>query len=113
MTAKTPSLTIPSLTDFRRIVVKVGSSLIVDASASRVNEDWLASLTEDIAWLHGGKRDVLVVSSGALAPRHHGRPGAGDAAGHRGAATLSQRALDHRAAARMARGAGDQRERHG
>src|SRR5437899_864502 len=57
----------PSLTDFRRVVVKVGSSLIVNASASRVNEDWLASLTEDLAWLHGGKRDVLVVSSGAIA----------------------------------------------
>src|SRR5436309_3342855 len=57
----------PSLTDFRRVVVKVGSSLIVNASAWRVNEDWLASLTEDLAWLHGGKRDVLVVSSGAIA----------------------------------------------
>ena len=57
----------PSLTDFRRIVVKVGSSLIVDAAASRVNEDWLASLTDDIAELHRGKRDVLVVSSGAIA----------------------------------------------
>ena len=62
MTAK-----IPSLTDFHRIVVKVGSSLIVDAGASRVNEDWLASLTDDIAWLQGGKRDLLVVSSGAIA----------------------------------------------
>src|SRR5512138_2207328 len=56
---------VPALTDFRRIVVKVGSSLIV--GASRVNEDWLASLAEDIAWLHGQKRDVLVVSSGAIA----------------------------------------------
>src|SRR5690348_4552406 len=56
---------VPALTDFRRVVVKVGSSLIV--GASRVNEDWLASLAEDIAWLHGEKRDVLVVSSGAIA----------------------------------------------
>ncbi len=30
-------------------------------------EDWLASLAEDIAALHGDKRDVLVVSSGAIA----------------------------------------------
>jgi len=57
----------PALADFRRIVVKVGSSLIVDASASRVKEDWLASLSDDIARLHGDKRDVLVVSSGAIA----------------------------------------------
>src|SRR5215475_15175400 len=56
---------VPALTDFRRIVVKVGSSLIV--GASRVNEDWLAALADDIAWLHGDKRDVLVVSSGAIA----------------------------------------------
>jgi glutamate 5-kinase len=57
----------PALTDFRRIVVKVGSSLLVDAAAGRVNETWLASLADDIARLHGEKRDVLVVSSGAIA----------------------------------------------
>jgi len=56
-----------SLTDFRRIVVKVGSSLLVDAAAGHVKEDWLASLGEDIAVLHGEKRDILVVSSGAIA----------------------------------------------
>ncbi len=57
----------PVLADFRRIVVKVGSSLLVDAAAGRVKEDWLASLAQDIAGLHGDKRDVLVVSSGAIA----------------------------------------------
>jgi glutamate 5-kinase len=56
----------PALGDFRRIVVKVGSSLIVDAEASRVKEDWLASLSDDVARLHRDKRDVLVVSSGAI-----------------------------------------------
>ena len=48
-------------------MVKVGSSLLVDAAAGRVKEEWLASLAEDIAALHAGKRDVLVVSSGAIA----------------------------------------------
>ncbi len=57
----------PRLADFRRIVVKVGSSLLVDAQAGRLNEAWLASLAADIAALHGGKRDLLVVSSGAIA----------------------------------------------
>jgi glutamate 5-kinase len=57
----------PALADFRRIVVKVGSSLLVDAAAGRVKEEWLASLAQDIAALHGGQRDVLVVSSGAIA----------------------------------------------
>jgi glutamate 5-kinase len=57
----------PRLADFRRIVVKVGSSLLVDAKAGRLNEKWLASLAADIAALHADKRDLLVVSSGAIA----------------------------------------------
>jgi glutamate 5-kinase len=57
----------PRLTDFRRIVVKVGSSLLVDSERGRLNQDWLASLAEDLAALHREKRDVLVVSSGAIA----------------------------------------------
>src|SRR5690349_7578962 len=57
----------PYLNDFRRIVVKVGSSLLVDSSASCLKRHWLASLASDIAGLHRGERDVLVVSSGAIA----------------------------------------------
>jgi len=41
----------PALADFRRIVVKVGSSLLVDAEAGRVKEAWLAALSDDIARL--------------------------------------------------------------
>jgi glutamate 5-kinase len=57
----------PRLADFRRIVVKVGSSLLVDAQAGALHEKWLASLTADLAVLHADKRDLLVVSSGAIA----------------------------------------------
>src|SRR5476649_1525285 len=57
----------PSLKDFRRIVVKVGSSLLVDSSAGKLNAAWLTALAADIAALHAEKRDVLVVSSGAIA----------------------------------------------
>jgi glutamate 5-kinase len=57
----------PALADFRRIVVKVGSSLLVDAAAGRIKEAWLNSLAEDIAQLHREKRDLIVVSSGAIA----------------------------------------------
>jgi glutamate 5-kinase len=57
----------PALADFRRIVVKVGSSLLVDAKAGRLKEAWLASLAQDIARLHQDKRDIIVVSSGAIA----------------------------------------------
>ena len=57
----------PSLASFRRIVIKVGSSLLVDSAAGELKRAWLASLVDDIANLHDGKRDVLVVSSGAIA----------------------------------------------
>ena len=56
----------PVLKDFRRIVVKVGSSLLVDAAAGGLKRPWLDSLAADIAALHQDK-DVLVVSSGAIA----------------------------------------------
>src|SRR5690606_8057382 len=51
---------------FRRIVIKVGSSLLVDSAAGRIKRAWLTSLAEDIAALHRDKRDVLVVSSGSI-----------------------------------------------
>ncbi|MFN3671054.1 MAG: glutamate 5-kinase [Bosea sp. (in: a-proteobacteria)] len=60
-------MTTPSLSQFRRIVVKVGSSLLVDRSRGRLRHAWLASLAEDLADLHQRGADVLVVSSGAIA----------------------------------------------
>ncbi len=57
----------PSLKDFRRIVVKVGSSLLVDAAAGSLKREWLASLAADIAALHKETKDIIVVSSGAIA----------------------------------------------
>jgi glutamate 5-kinase len=64
---KAQSLKAPALADFRRIVVKVGSSLLVDANAGRLKEAWLGSLADDISRLHKSKRDVIVVSSGSIA----------------------------------------------
>ena len=57
----------PALKNFRRIVVKVGSSLLIDSDAGEVRSAWLAALAADIAKLHGEGRDVLVVSSGSIA----------------------------------------------
>ncbi|MBK5959949.1 glutamate 5-kinase [Rhodoplanes elegans] len=57
---------LPALRDFGRIVVKVGSALLVDQETG-LKAAWLASLVEDIAGLHQDGRDVLVVSSGAIA----------------------------------------------
>jgi glutamate 5-kinase len=58
---------LPALADFRRIVIKVGSSLLVDSKGGRLDHDWLATLAADIAQLHADARDLLVVSSGAIA----------------------------------------------
>jgi glutamate 5-kinase len=60
------SLAIPHLTSFKRVVVKVGSSLLVDP-VSGPKSDWLAALADDLAGLHKRGIDVLVVSSGAIA----------------------------------------------
>ena len=57
----------PALKNFRRVVVKVGSSLLVDSAKGEVRAAWLAALAADIAKLHGEGRDVLVVSSGSIA----------------------------------------------
>ncbi|MBM6595439.1 glutamate 5-kinase [Microvirga pudoricolor] len=57
----------PDLRQFRRVVLKVGSSLLVDRARGRLNHAWLAALAEDIADLHAQGADVLVVSSGAIA----------------------------------------------
>ena len=57
----------PSLSAFRRVVLKVGSALLVDRAKGRLNHAWLAALAEDIAELHARGADVLVVSSGAIA----------------------------------------------
>jgi glutamate 5-kinase len=54
------------LASFRRVVVKVGSSLLIDP-AKGPRTEWLAALAADIADLHKLGRDVLVVSSGAIA----------------------------------------------
>jgi glutamate 5-kinase len=58
---------LPTLKNFRRIVVKVGSALLIDAAGGQVKHAWLASLVDDLAALHGERRDVLVVSSGSIA----------------------------------------------
>ncbi len=48
-----------------RLVIKVGSSLLVDAGGTR--RDWLAALVGEIAAARGRGQDIIVVSSGAIA----------------------------------------------
>jgi len=57
----------PKLENFRRIVIKVGSSLLVDGERGALRDAWLSALVEDIGGLANRGADVLVVSSGAIA----------------------------------------------
>ncbi len=54
------------LASARRLVVKIGSALLVDEGGA-LRRAWLQALAEDLADLHGGGTEVLIVSSGAIA----------------------------------------------
>ena len=55
------------LAQARRVVVKVGSALLVDADSGRVNRAWLETLVEDLLRLRRRDQHVILVSSGAIA----------------------------------------------
>jgi glutamate 5-kinase len=61
--ARAPAL----IADARRLTVKVGSSLLVSAAGDGIRRKWLATLGEDVARLRGEGKQVVVVSSGAVA----------------------------------------------
>lgn len=58
---------LPSLTDAKRIVIKIGSSLMADVQSAQLRAAWLASLAADIAALHAAGKEVVLVSSGSVA----------------------------------------------
>lgn len=51
----------------RRLIVKIGSALLVDEKTGQVRTDWLTGLGADIARLRARGVDVVIVSSGAIA----------------------------------------------
>ena len=55
----------------RRLVVKIGSALLVDHASGRVRSTWLNSLADDVAQLRSEGRQVVLVSSGAIALGRH------------------------------------------
>ena len=56
----------------RRIVVKIGSILLVDDDSGLIRRDWLDALADDLVALRARGTEVIVVSSGAIAVgRHH------------------------------------------
>jgi len=55
------------LASARRIVVKVGSALLIDPRTADADRAWLASLAADAARLKARGQQLLIVSSGAVA----------------------------------------------
>ncbi|WP_372893780.1 glutamate 5-kinase, partial [Rhodosalinus sp.] len=56
-----------ALTGAARVVVKIGSALLVDGTTGGLRADWLASLAADVAALKGQGAEVVLVSSGSIA----------------------------------------------
>lgn len=54
-----------------RIVVKIGSALLVDRATGILKTDWLASLMDDVAVLAQAGKEIVLVSSGAIALGRH------------------------------------------
>ncbi len=61
----------PEWANARRIVVKIGSALLTDRATGTLKADWLASLLDDVAALAGRGKQVVLVSSGAIALGRH------------------------------------------
>ncbi len=64
MTAKAQST---DLAAGRRVVVKIGSDLLVDDERGTVHRHWLETLAEDLAVCRGRDQELVIVSSGAIA----------------------------------------------
>ena len=57
----------PDIRAARRLVVKIGSALLVEGRTGRLREDWLRGLAADVAEARGRGADVILVSSGSIA----------------------------------------------
>ena len=59
--------TATTLTQAKRLIVKVGSSLLMQGKDGSLNTAWMATLGEDLAAARARDQDVILVSSGAIA----------------------------------------------
>ena len=55
------------LSSSKRIVIKIGSALLIDSESGKLRADWLQSICDDIASLKSKNIDLIIVSSGAVA----------------------------------------------
>jgi len=70
-TSSTTAQARPEWAKARRIVVKIGSSLLVDRASGELKSGWLDTLADDVAGLVKSGKQVIVVSSGAIALGRH------------------------------------------
>ncbi|MEQ8255264.1 MULTISPECIES: glutamate 5-kinase [Roseovarius] len=56
-----------AVADAKRLVIKIGSALLVDRKTGQLRRDWLVALSEDVARLRARGTDVILVSSGSIA----------------------------------------------
>ena len=75
--AREKPATAPSLATARRLVVKIGSALLVDEETGAIRRKWLDALGDDVAAARARGQEVILVSSGAIAVgrRHLGLTG--------------------------------------
>jgi len=59
--------TVSRLAEARRVVVKVGSALLVDQGSGRLNRAWLEALAQDLRRMRRRGQQIILVSSGAIA----------------------------------------------
>ena len=71
MTVSSPSPARPEWIAARRIVVKIGSALLVDRATGRLRATWLNSMADDVADLVAQGKEIVLVSSGAIALGRH------------------------------------------
>ena len=61
----------PEWSKAKRFVVKIGSALLTDRATGALKAEWLASLLDDVAELAKAGKQVVLVSSGAIALGRH------------------------------------------
>ncbi len=66
-----PSAVRPEWTNAKRIVVKIGSALLTERTTGTLKSEWLGSLMDDVAKLVQAGKQVVLVSSGAIALGRH------------------------------------------
>ena len=59
------------LSDSKRLVIKIGSSLLIDDASGQLRTDWLDALADDVAAARAAGQEIVIVSSGTIAAGRH------------------------------------------